>query len=57
MKRRLQCQCRKWSDGECLLCYVLLGTVYIARYSATFLRHLYFVEWPLKAFRCTMFME
>ncbi len=26
-------------------------------YSAKFSRNLYFVEWPLKAFRCTMFAE
>ncbi len=26
-------------------------------YSAKFSRHLYFVDWPLKAFRCTMFAE
>ncbi len=26
-------------------------------YSAKFSRHLYFVEWPLKVFRCTIFVE
>ncbi len=29
----------------------------IPYYSANFSRHLYFVEWPLNAFRCTMFVE
>ena len=43
-------------------CLVYLYTMVFIKgsyipYNAKFSRHLYFVEWPLKAFRCTMFVE
>ncbi len=39
-----------------LVSHASIASIYIP-YSAKFSRNLYFVEWPLKAFRCTMFAE
>ncbi len=35
--------------------WILLNITPVGMYSAKFSRHLYFMKWPLKAFRCIMF--
>ncbi len=47
-----------WAHYRYLMCCLMLfHRYYKLPYSAKFSRHLYFVDWPLKAFRCTMFVE